>query len=126
MNKTMQDHTVSATHLYSDNSTQSCMELCSQCHQTLRHTAMQYYLWSGGKSLDPSLFRLMLDCAEMCQTVANFQLSDSMFCREVSTLNAKICEACAKGCEQAGDMDDCVEACRQCAASCRGLNIMHA
>lgn len=108
-------------HLYSHYSTQSCMEICTQCHQTLLHTAMQYSLPLGGKHLAPEHFRLMMNCAEMCQTTANFQLSDSKFCRQISALNAEICDECALSCEQLGDMDDCVQACRQCAECCRAM-----
>ncbi|MGZ3159014.1 MAG: four-helix bundle copper-binding protein [Burkholderiaceae bacterium] len=111
--------------LFSHNSTQSCMEICTQCHQTLLHTAMQYCLPMGGKYLAPDHFRLMMNCAEMCQTTANFQLSDSTYCRQVSALTADMCDECATICEQMGDMEDCVLACRQCAQCCRSVSCLH-
>ena len=103
------------------NSTQACMDVCSQCHQTCLHAAMQYALPAGGKHVDPDHFRLLMNCAEICQTSANFQLSDSVFCAPVCRVCAEICEACAKSCEEVGDMDDCIQACRECAACCRGM-----
>jgi hypothetical protein len=113
-----------ADYLFCHNSTQSCMDSCTQCHQTLMHTAMQYCLPAGGSHLEAEHFRLMLNCAEMCQTTANFQLSDSQFCKQLALLNAQICEKCAVSCEQIGDMEDCVQACRQCAECCRRLHDM--
>jgi hypothetical protein len=101
------------------------MESCTQCHQTLMHTAMQYSLPHGGKQLMPEHFRLLVNCAELCQTTANFQLSDSPFCRQLSLLNAQMCEACAASCEEIGDLDDCVQACRQCADCCRSTHGLH-
>jgi hypothetical protein len=125
MNNALFTHSEMSGRLFSQNSTQSCMEICTQCHQTLMHTAMQYCLPIGGNHVDPEHFRLMMNCAEMCQTAANFQLSDSKYCRQVSSLTAEICEECAASCEKLGDMDDCVLACRQCALCCRGMNSLN-
>lgn len=122
MNQTAVETSGAPAYLRSCYSTQSCMESCTQCHQTLMHTAMQYCLPHGGKHLAPELFRLMINCAELCQTTANFQLSDSQFCRQLSLLNAEACEECASRCEQLSDLDDCVQACRQCAECCRRMH----
>jgi hypothetical protein len=125
MNRNLQAALTTPPHLFSHYSTQSCMEACTQCHQTLMHTVMQYSLPHDTTQFDIELFRLMMNCAELCQTTANFQLSDSKFCRQVATLNAQLCEECAAGCERRGDLEDCVQACRECAECCRNLNCMH-
>lgn len=119
MNRNLHAALTTPAHLFSHYSTQSCMEVCTQCHQTLLHTAMQYCLPADGKHVAPDHFRLMMNCAEMCQTTANFQLSDSKYCRQIAALNAQICDECADSCERLGDLDDCVQACRQCAECCR-------
>jgi hypothetical protein len=64
---------------------------------------------------------LMMNCAEICQTSANFQLSSSHFHRLVCGTCAEVCEACAIDCKKVGGMDECVEACRECALSCRKM-----
>lgn len=103
---------------------QSCIDTCTQCHQTCLESAMNHCLETGGKHVEPEHFRLMMNCVEICQTSANFMLSGSDFCDQVCAVCAEICEACADNCEQVGDMDDCVEACRECARSCREMSAM--
>jgi hypothetical protein len=101
---------------------QACIDACSHCHATCLHTAMVHCLDSGGKHVGADHFRLMMNCAEICQTSASFQLSGSSFHRALCGICADICEACAKSCESIGDMEDCVKACRDCAASCRKMS----
>ena len=83
---------------------------------------MNQCLETGGKHVEAEHFRLMINCAEICQTSANFMLSGSDFSEQICSVCAEICEACADNCEQVGDMDDCVEACRECAESCREMS----
>lgn len=101
---------------------QSCIEACTHCHQTCLKTAMNHCLETGGKHVEPGHFRLMLNCAGICQTSANFMLSGSDFSNQVCAVCVGICEACADSCEEVGGMDDCVAACRECAESCREMS----
>ncbi|MDO9104443.1 MAG: four-helix bundle copper-binding protein [Methylovulum sp.] len=98
---------------------QACIKACCHCHKVCLQTAMNHCLEAGGKHVEAEHFRLMMNCAEICQTSANFQLSSSHFHRQVCNVCAEICEACAIDCETVGGMDECVEACRACAESCR-------
>lgn len=100
---------------------QSCIDACSHCHETCLHTAMIHCLAVGGKHVEAGHFRLMINCAEICQASANFLLSGSAFHQKVCTVCAEICDACAKSCEQVGGMEDCVKACRECAESCHKM-----
>ena len=100
---------------------QPCIEACSDCHKTCLHTALAHCLVTGGSNVEASHFRLMINCAEICQTSANFLLSGSDFHHNVCAVCADICDACAASCEQVGGMDDCVQACRACAQSCRQM-----
>ena len=100
---------------------QACIDACSHCHQTCLHTAMNHCLVVGGKHVETSHFRLMINCAEICQASANFMLSGSAFHQKVCAVCAEICDACAKSCEEIGGMEDCVKACRECAESCRKM-----
>lgn len=76
------------------------------------------FAYSNFKHTDPDHFTLMLNCAEICQTSANLQLSGSQFVPRFCALCAEICDACAASCEAIGDMDDCAAACRKCVESC--------
>jgi hypothetical protein len=100
---------------------QRCIEACVECHETCLQMAMNHCLEKGGKHVEPDHFRLMLNCAEICQTSANFMISNSRLHRRVCGVCAEVCDACAKSCEEVGDMDECVQTCRRCADSCRRM-----
>jgi hypothetical protein len=102
-------------------SLQDCIAACSHCHQVCLQTAMNHCLEAGGKHVEAAHFRLILNCAEICQTSANFQLSSSAFHHRVCEVCAEICEACALSCEEIGGMEACVKSCRACAESCRQM-----
>jgi len=100
---------------------QNCIDECLQCYQTCVREAMNHCLEKGGKHVEPTHFRLMMSCAEICQTAANFMLSGSDFHTRICTACAEVCDACAQSCEQVGEMEDCMQACRRCAQSCRQM-----
>jgi hypothetical protein len=100
---------------------QACIEECLDCHRTCLQEAMGYCLEAGGKHTAPPHFRLMLNCAEICQTSANFMLSDSALHRLTCGVCAQVCEACALSCEALSGMEKCAETCRRCAESCRRM-----
>lgn len=97
---------------------QKCIQECLQCHQTCKQEAMTHCLEAGGKHVEPAHFRLMINCAEICHTCADFMLSNSNVHARICAACAEVCDACAASCEQLGDMDECVQACRRCAESC--------
>jgi hypothetical protein len=98
-----------------------CIEACQRCHNVCLQTAISHCLEIGGKHVEPAHFRLMTDCAEICQTTANFMLRGSHFYDQSCQLCAAICDACAHSCEQIGGMADCVHACQRCAEICRHM-----
>ncbi len=100
---------------------QGCVETCTHCHQICLHSAMTHCLDAGGKHVEAGHFRLLSNCAEICQTSANFMLSHSAFHLQVCALCAEVCDACAISCESVGGMEDCAKACRDCAQSCRTM-----
>jgi len=97
------------------------IKACLDCHSMCVQTAMNFCLERGGRHVEQEHFRLMLNCAEICQTSANFMLSGSPLHARVCAVCAEVCEACAKSCEQVGDMRECVEECKRCAKSCRSM-----
>ena len=100
---------------------QACIKACEDCHRICLTTAMRYCLEKGGEHVGPEHFRLMLSCAEMCQTSANFMLSASTMNRSTCRACAEICDACAKSCEKMTGMEECAKACRSCAQSCHAM-----
>jgi len=102
-------------------SMQHCADDCLHCYRTCLHTAMNHCLEAGGRHTEPEHFRLMLNCAELCRTSAEFMLSNSHLHAAVCAVCAEVCQACADSCEQIGGMDECVKACRDCVESCRQM-----
>jgi hypothetical protein len=100
---------------------QRCIVDCLECYSLCKQAAMNQCLEAGGRHVQPSHFRLMDDCAEICRTAADFMLSGSSFSARLCGLCAEICDACARSCEDLGGMDDCARACRGCAESCRRM-----
>ena len=97
---------------------QQCIENCQRCHATCLSMLSQHCLEVGGQHVEPAHFRLMLDCAQICQTSADFMLRGSEHHAHVCRECAEICAKCADSCEAVGDMEECVKACRTCAESC--------
>lgn len=98
-----------------------CIETCLSCYQTCLGTAMNHCLVAGGKHVEPSHFRLMMACAEMCRTSAHFMLINTPHHKHTCRECAEICAECAADCERVGSMDACVTICRVCAESCRKM-----
>lgn len=100
---------------------QECIDYCAQCHRLCLEMAMNHCLEQGGKHVEPAHFRLMMNCAQICQTAADFMLSRSPLHPQTCAVCASVCEACAESCETLDGMEDCVRACRACAESCREM-----
>jgi hypothetical protein len=96
-----------------------CIEACQKCHNACLQMSMSHSQESGGPHLEPAHFRLMVDCAAVCQFAADFMLRGSHFLDQTCQLCAGICDLCAQACEQAGGMADCAQACRRSADGCR-------
>lgn len=104
---------------------QKCIQNCLDCHGICLNT-VTYCLQQGGMHAEPAHIRLMLDCAEICQTSANFMLRGSELHLSTCGVCAEVCERCATSCEQMGDdaqMKACAEMCRRCAESCLQMSM---
>lgn len=97
---------------------QQCIENCIHCHQECLQMAMNHCLELGGEHVAPDHFKLMMACAEICQTSADMLLIGTPLHKLTCGVCAQVCEECANDCERVGDMDSCVEACRKCTESC--------
>lgn len=108
---------------------QQCIQDCTNCHN-ICITTTEHCLQMGGKHAEASHIRMMLDCAEICQTSANFMLRHSQFHGLTCGVCAEICLRCAEDCERVdpndAQMKACADMCRRCAESCRQMAHMAA
>jgi hypothetical protein len=106
----------------------ACIEVCNDCRRACMETAM-YCLQQGGRHAEPNHIRLMLDCAEICQTSANFMQRGSDLHVHTCAVCATVCQRCFEDCNQMSDdlrMAACAEMCRRCAESCNNMSHAHA
>lgn len=102
---------------------QECQENCENCYriciQTVVHATRQ-----TDHPLHESHLRLLMDCADICHTCANFLLRGSDMHPPVCRACATICEFCAEFCgEGRGDAQIrlCEQVCLRCSESCAQL-----
>lgn len=97
-----------------------CISDCLDCQQVCMETVM-HCLNMGGQHAEPGHIRLLLDCAEVCQTAATLMMRESQFHVKMCRLCAEVCRRCAEDCQKFGsdpNMLDCAKRCRKCAESC--------
>jgi len=100
-----------------------CLKNCQECHSVCLIT-VAHCLGMGGEHAERDHIRLMLDCAQICQTSADFMLRGSGLHARTCAVCAEVCALCAEDCSRFPEdrqMKACVEACRVCAASCRRM-----
>lgn len=97
------------------------IEAATDCHQACIE-ALSAALQEGGGAAHLLHARLLLDCAQMCDTARDLMLRSSDFAHQAAGLTAQVCERCAASCERAGgSMTSCAEECRRCAQACGAL-----
>ena len=105
---------------------EECIQSCTDCHAMCSST-ITHCLQLGGRHAAYTHIRLMLDCADICRTSADFMLRGSQFHSRTCDICAEICDRCAEDCDKFIDdehMSLCAEVCRQCATSCRKMATM--
>lgn len=97
-----------------------CIEICRACAKSCLEM-VDHCLKKGGEHADPNHIRLLLDCADACETSAAFMMRKSdlhgLFCRAC----AEVCRRCAEDCRRFQDdetMRQCAELCDRCSESC--------
>jgi hypothetical protein len=103
---------------------QRCIQRCMECHQACMET-VNHCLELGGKHAEPSHIRLLMDCAEICATAADFMMRGSHRHSQICGVCEDICKDCAKDCETMANGDRsmlvCAEVCRSCADTCHEM-----
>jgi hypothetical protein len=100
-----------------------CIQECVSCHAVCLHT-MTVALYSNHLAQDNRLVRLLLDCADICQTNADFMLRGSPMHGLTCGACSQICEACAVACDHFKNDENlaaCSGSCRSCAAICQEM-----
>jgi hypothetical protein len=100
---------------------EQCIENCTNCHRICLETAARHFREERPPQLDEALVRLLLDCAEICRTSADFMIRGSELHPHICRACAAVCARCADECDR--DDEDpylaaCSEICRRCALSC--------
>ena len=86
----MNHHSASAASTSVSDPMQMCIDLCQECHDTCLQT-IRHCLTMGGDHAAPDHIGLMLDCAAICLTDAEFMMRSS-------PLHHEVCAACAAAC----------------------------
>ena len=100
-----------------------CVQNCQDCHRACTQT-LAYCLEQGGRHAAPEHLRVLMDCADICHTSANFMLRHSDLHVHTCAACAAVCGRCAEECERMADdlrMKACADTCRHCAESCRAM-----
>lgn len=97
----------------------NCIDVCTECHRVCLET-IQMCLRMGGRHAEPEHVRLLLDCAQICATSADFMNRGSDQHGLTCGACAEICRACAESCRKLGgaEMNACADVCFRCAESC--------
>ena len=99
---------------------QSCIAACTTCHGVCLET-IQQCLKIGGMQAESAHIRMLMDCAEICQTSEIFLLRGSDLHGYTCGVCSEVCQRCAEDRDRFGNdqmMQRCAEACRMCAQSC--------
>ncbi len=109
---------------YLDPDLRECIAACIECG-TMCLATVPHCLGMAGAHAEADHIGLLLDCADICQTSANFMVRRSELHARTCGVCAEICADCAADCERlAGDdaqMEACGQACRRCADTCRRM-----
>ena len=67
---------------------EQCIDNCTNCHRICLETAARHFAGERSPRIDEGMVRLLLDCAEICRTSADFMIRGS-------ELHPHVCRACA-------------------------------
>lgn len=102
---------------------EECIQDCIECNRTCMET-LTHCLQVRGSGAEAEIVQLLLDCAQMCQTTADFMIRNSSRHPRVCVVCADLCGLCAVACANYRDdpeMQICADVCRRCDDSCRQM-----
>ena len=101
------------------NEMERCIRDCLECYRVCVDAAINHQLGVVAGYMEPAQIRLLLACAEICQTTATLVQSGSPLHKPTCRVAAKLCRRCASECERLGNLEECLRASRHCADSCQ-------
>jgi hypothetical protein len=99
-----------------------CVNACLKAHRACTESAI-HGIQQGGPAADWELIQLLLDCADITQTCANFMLRSSRLHHLICQAASEVADRCAFACEKLASEDirlrECADSCRRAATWCR-------
>jgi hypothetical protein len=113
---------VQGSEVMTSDEVRECLKDCLDCYQTCSETTIRC-LTIGGQHAELEHLNLLIDCARICNTNADFMLRNSTYYPQTCGLTADICDECADTCDVFDEdfMKECASVCRRCAESCREM-----
>jgi hypothetical protein len=113
---------VQGSEVMTSDEVRECLKDCLDCYQTCSETTIRC-LTMGGQHAELEHLNLLIDCARICNTNADFMLRNSTYYPQTCGLTADICDECADTCDRFDEdfMKECASVCRRCAESCREM-----
>ncbi len=123
MSGTMEElERIQSSELMVSDEVRECLKDSLDCYQSCTETITRC-LTMGGKHAEYEHLNLLMDCARICNTNADFILRNSTYYPQICGITADICDECADTCDRFEDdfMKECASVCRRCAESCREM-----
>ena len=96
-----------------------CIRECIACYDVCLETAVNHQLGITKTQLEPAHLRLLISCAEICQTTARVIQTGSPLHKPAGRICAKMCRRCAAESERDPATERCAQAARACAEWCQ-------
>lgn len=103
---------------------QACIEACDACVLACNTCAAACLREADPRPMARCI-AFDMDCADLCRLASTLMVRDSEYARDVCSICATVCEACADECSK-HDIDHCqrcAQACRRCASECKGVAV---
>jgi hypothetical protein len=123
MSGTMEElERIQSSEMTTSEEVKECIKDSLDCYQICTETTMRS-LSMGGKHAEAEHINLLIDCARICNTNADFMLRNSTYYPQTCGICADICDECGDDCDRFEDdfMKECASVCRRCAESCREM-----
>ena len=98
-----------------------CIRECIACYEVCLETAVNHQLGLAEMELDPAHLRLLISCAEICQTTTRVMMTGSPLHKPAARICAKLCRRCAAVSERCAGTERCAQAARACAEWCQRI-----
>jgi hypothetical protein len=123
MSGTMEElERIQSSEMMASDEVRECIKDSLDCYQICSETTIRC-LSMGGKHAEAEHINLLMDCARICNTNADFMLRNSTYYPQTCGICADICDECGDDCDRFEEdfMKECASVCRRCAESSREM-----